>query len=409
MKIKASSGSEYYYNPINNYIDEVEVIDGEFNINFKPLEAVSTLPNIDSFTIGVTEQCNFRCSYCCYSGAYSEHRKHSLTRLTIDKIPLILDFILKYSSSKKISVDLYGGESLLEFQWIREFVKKAKDFDNISWSFEISTNGFLLKPDVVDWLVENEFKIFVSIDGIGRFHDECRKDMKGLPTYSTIEANLDFIRNHFPNYWDKNVYVMMTIHDITALPEIAKEWMDSPIFKNKAPYRISEVSTIYNGQSPKINELIETDKYLRLVEWYKGNPDNILMRAFFNIWLAEWIERPIGEIDYETEYPTCVPHNRKLFIDAKGYIGICERISDKIRFGNLQQGIDFTKLNEIRQHTADFIDRSCAKCEIARICDICPDILKISNSLKEIYCHNQKVSQSIKLRCFCELAEVDLI
>lgn len=410
MKIWTSKGFQYTYIPIDNsVVDTDSIAQLDLNICFKTFEEVSKLPNLSFFTIGVTERCNLRCSYCCYSGVYQEHRKHSVNSLSIDRIPTIIEFILNYSTSKEITVDFYGGESLLEFEWIKEFVYKTKEINTVVWRFEISTNGLLLSPDKVDWLVSNRFDIFVSIDGIGHYHDNCRKDINGRPTYLTIASNLSYLKEHYLQYWDFNVHVMMTIRDITKLPDIAEAWEASDLFSNKAPYRISEVSTIYNDTTPKLDEKSELDKYLQLIEWYKDHPDSAVINTFFNIWLAEWINRPIGVIENEIVYPTCVPYNRKLYIDAMGTIGICERISDNIRFGSIKDGIDFSKLNEIRRKTASFIDHSCSNCEIARICDICPDVLKISDDIKETYCHNQKVMQRIKFRCFCELAEADLI
>ena len=410
MKLQTSSGFQYSYNPIDNSIVDADFMNpSELNIGFKPLGEISELPNISSFTIGVTERCNLRCSYCCYSGLYSEHRSHSSRRLSVDQIPSIIDFILKYSKSKEITVDFYGGESLLELDWIKKFVQTAKEIKTVFWNFEVSTNGILLVRDIVDWFVSNQFNVFVSVDGVGHFHDVCRKDIKGQPTYATIETNLAYIKEHYPQYWANNVHFMMTVRDISNLPEIAESWEKSKLLKEKAPYRMSEVSTVYNDTTLNLDENSELEKYLQLVDWYKDHPDNSVMGIFFKIWLAEWINRPIGEIESNIEYPTCVPDNRKLYIDAKGNIGICERISDNIRFGTIEDGIDFPKLNEVRRKTASFIDQSCSKCEIARVCDICPDVLKISDTIKETYCYNQKVMQKVKLRCFCELAENDLI
>lgn len=410
MIIKTSNGFLYSYNPVNNSItDDYIKSQHEVLFKFRPLENITILPELYSFTIGVTEQCNLRCSYCCYSGAYQEHRSHSCNKLSTGEIRSTIDFIVKHSCQNEITVDFYGGESLLELDWIKAFVHAAKEHVNICWRFEVSTNGLLLTSDIVDWLVENHFNIFVSVDGIGHFHDNNRKDLKGRPTYYTIETNLSYIKEHHPDYWKNNVHIMMTICDISDLPEIAKGCASSNLFLDKTPYRISEVSTIYNGETPKLDESSELKTYMGLVEWYKDHPNNAIMSTFFNIWLAEWINRPIGEIENGIEYPNCVPHNRKLYIDAIGNIGICERISDNIRFGSIEDGIDFSRLNEVRRKTASFIDQSCSTCEIARICDICPDVLKISETIKETYCYNQKVLQRIKFRCFCELAEADLI
>lgn len=410
MQIKTSNGFEYSYNPIDNSIVEGKISGRHtLDLRFKPLEAISSLPDVCSFTIGVTEQCNLRCSYCCYSGKYPEHRKHSYRKVSTDDIKSIIDFIVKYSCRDEIGVDFYGGESLLEIDWIKTFVQSAKKQVAYCWQFEVSTNGLLLTSDIVDWLVANQFNVFVSVDGIGYFHDICRKDKKGQPTYATIESNLSYIKEHYPDFWENNVFIMMTIYDISNLPEIADSWESSNLFQDKAPYRISEVSTIYNKNTKKIGEETELGKYIRLVEWFKEHPDNGVMKPFFTIWLSEWLERPILKLDHEAYYQTCVPRNRKLYIDASGNIGLCERITDTIRIGSVTYGIDYEKVNEVADATASFIDDNCSKCEIARVCDLCPDVLKISKDLIQTYCHNQKVMQKIKFRCFCELAESDLI
>ncbi len=410
MIVKTSSGFVYSYNPIDNSIVDGEVVDmGNIHTTFKPLDAISELPNVSSFTIGVTEQCNFRCSYCCYSGQYREHRKHSPRKLSINDINPIVDFMVKHSCQDVITIDFYGGESLLEFDWIKALVQRTGSIDNKSWKFEISTNGLLLRREIVDWFVQNEFKIFVSVDGVDDYHDSCRKDVHGHNTYSRIYANLTYMRDHYPNFWDSKVNVMMTIQDIALLPSIAEGWVADPLFRDKIPYRISEVSTIYNENTQKASEAIEMDKYLHLVYWFRQHPGNHVMQCFFNIWLAEWIDRPIVELNQETEYPTCVPHNRKLYIDASMNIGLCERITDTIRIGSVKDGIDYSNVNKVAESTATFIEQNCSKCEIARICDLCPDILKISDDILDTYCHNQKVLQKIKFRCFCELAEGEMV
>lgn len=409
MKIKTSSCFVYSYNAIDNSIIDSDIMNPyEVRFKFKPIEDITTLPNISSFTVGVTEQCNFRCRYCCYSGMYHEHRSHSYNKLSVADISAIIEFMVSHSSHNKITVDFYGGESLLEFDWIKYFVKTARQSNDKTWKYELSTNGILLNHEVVEWLVNNGFKIFVSVDGIEDDHDRCRKDVGGHNTFSRIYDNLKYIKSHYGSFWESNVNIMMTVPDITRLPGIAERWVSSPLFQDKMPYRISEVSIVYNNETQRIDEETEIGKYIALVDWYKGHPDNGLIKTFFNIWLAEWINRPIMELE-ECEYPTCIPNNRKLYIDATGSIGICERISDAIRIGSLTQGIDYTKVNSIAKSTASFIESHCSRCEIARVCDLCPDILKISDDIQETYCHNQKVIQRVKLRCFCELAEVDLI
>lgn len=410
MEVTTSSGTKYSYLPFDNSIvvDDIRC-NTPFMVKFKPLERIQSLPSVDSFTIGVTEQCNLRCSYCCYSGKYTEHRAHSSQSLSEKTIPSIVQFILSNSQSDTISIDFYGGESLLKFDWIKCFIKEMNNQSSKTLKYELSTNGVLLTKNIVDWLIENNFRLFISIDGIGNFHDEHRRDIAGEGTFKRIKQNIAYIKHISPLYWENNVNIMMTIQDITHLPQIAKTWAEDAILCDKMPYRISEVATSYNDKTEKFDLETESKLYLDIVDKYKSNASNGVLSTFFKIWLAEWINRPIISIDKEVEYPTCIPNNRKLFIDAKGRIGICERIADDIRIGTFEDGIDYNKVNDIANRIASFIKQNCSKCEIARVCNICPDILKLDKSIIGTYCHNQKVMHRIKFRCFCELAEAELI
>lgn len=43
-------------------------------LSFEPIPNITTLPNISTFIIEITRQCNLRCSYCLYSGKYPRNR-----------------------------------------------------------------------------------------------------------------------------------------------------------------------------------------------------------------------------------------------------------------------------------------------------------------------------------------------
>lgn len=410
MTIVTSSGNTYTYKPFDNEIvDGYDEVCTDFSLRFNTLQKVECLPSIDAYTIGVTEQCNSRCSYCCYSGKYPEHRKHSSSHISIAQIPLIIRFIKDTAKSENISIDFYGGESLLELAWIKEFIGSAEKQINKRIQFELSTNGLLLVKSTVDWLVLNEFNIFLSLDGPGYYHDKCRMDSFGNGTYDRIVKNISYIKTAYPQYWENNVKLMMTVPDISVLPQISRDWESDSLLQSKTPYRISEVATIYNSDVAAIDFDAELYKYNAIVEYFKGNPKSKLLGAFFNIWLAEWINRLIFPIMSPVDCTTCLPNNRRLYIDSNGAIGICEQSSDNIRIGNISAGLDFTEVNKTIEATAAVITNRCSDCEISRLCDVCPDILKLSPELVNVYCHNQRVLQRIKFKCFCELAEAELI
>lgn len=95
MNITTSSGNTYSYIRRTNKIVGGLVEEQGYEWNFAPFFVFSTLPEVHMFIISITEQCNLRCTYCCYSGEYEHNRSHSLKEMTISDINRIYDFILR--------------------------------------------------------------------------------------------------------------------------------------------------------------------------------------------------------------------------------------------------------------------------------------------------------------------------
>ena len=95
LKFSTKRGWNYYYSSKDNRIRPLSC---EYKEQHEGKHAyVSSdeyiLNRISMFTIEVTQQCNLRCKYCCYSGAYDDRREHSSNRLsTIDTYKCV-DFI----------------------------------------------------------------------------------------------------------------------------------------------------------------------------------------------------------------------------------------------------------------------------------------------------------------------------
>ena len=97
-----------------------------------------------NFTLHITDDCNFKCSYC--------PQQHQ---------PRNMDFEI-VKKAIKISMDkgtvtgfcFYGGEPLLNFSLIEktiEYAKKVKDKTGHEFRFKLNTNGSLLTNDILQF------------------------------------------------------------------------------------------------------------------------------------------------------------------------------------------------------------------------------------------------------------------
>ncbi len=403
--IHTTDGNTYTYLRHTNEIVEGEVDELPRHIIFKPRERITELPTLSVFTLGVTTRCNLRCTYCCYSGQYRNTRSHGSKSLTSADIEPILNFIAHNAAVRPITISFYGGECLLELPFIVECVACAQRRWPGEVKFEISTNGILLSNDVLEWTVSNDITLFISLDGSQQTNDAQR----GRGSFGAVRRALEYLHTNHRTYFDNNVNLMMTVTDITRLPEIAQLWNDDALLASKPPFRISTVAPNYGQGVERADIDTETGKYMTILEAYDHHRDWQLLAVFFERMLSEWTDRPIVELDAPVEYPTCMPHNTKLYIDTDHAIGLCEKMPDTFRMGDVATGIDWNRADKMAATLAGIIGQRCASCPVARLCNVCPMLLDLDDNEIDIFCHNQQVLQHVKLRLFCELAERELI
>ena len=409
ITIQAYSGNNYTYLRHSNEIVEGSQDEVLSPISFNRRERIRSLPNLQVFTLGLTTKCNLRCTYCCYSGNYRNTRSHGNISMKFKDVDKVLNFININASQCPVIISFYGGESLLEIDILKEFVRKAQLRWEEDVKFEISTNGTLLTDENIEYFVNHGFSLFISLDGSASIHDRQRIYSNGKGSFEAIRMSLKSFSDNYPDFYKNNVHLMMTVIDVSEMPYIAKEWHEDELLNSKTPIRISSVAPNYSSGVENENFDDCLSKYMFILEYYGKHLEYKLLGVFFERFLAEWIDRPIFTLDDTIEIPTCVPNNTKLYIDVEGKIGICEKMPDIYRIGSLSTGLDFQAINNIADKTATIIKSRCGKCPIVRLCDICPNAIDLSVDEMDIYCHNQTVIQKVKFRIFCEMAERGMI
>ncbi len=139
--------------------------------------------NLYSFTLIVTEDCNFNCSYC-----YQKKSKKYIETSTIKKA---LDFFFP-KLAEECYINFHGGEPLLAFDQIREALgiiqAKNKSLDK-KVHFATVTNGSLLDDHILRFFHEHKFSLLLSFDGL--LQDISRKRGSSQKIVKTIDRLLD--------------------------------------------------------------------------------------------------------------------------------------------------------------------------------------------------------------------------
>ena len=408
MFVETTKHNSYSYLRQTGEIVPGVVEDNSYVWTFEPLTSFSSMPELDMFILGITEQCNLRCTYCCYSGEYANNRPHSKKSMSCADIDGAFKFIEGLSPKRPFRIAFYGGEPLTHYDLIQYAIEKANMQWNDEVTFSITTNGTLLTEEKVDWLIAHYVKLEISIDGTAPYHDRCRIDSAGNGSYSRMYQALSYISKEYPEYIP-HLQLLMTLPKLEALSSIAEDWNNDAVLKRIAPSHITALAPNFSKRVSRKDYDILKVQYLKLLDLYEQHQDWLVLKSFFNECIAYWKDRPIVDAGDAVPMSTCMPHNNKLFIDANKQIAVCEKISDHFRIGNVDDGINWNKANEHVQMYYNKRVHRCTHCPAIRMCDLCLTAIEFNDEQWDVLCHNERVYARLYMLMFCEMAERGLI
>ena len=182
----------------------------DFNEYFKTIVLQvnnEIFPPVEKMELILTSNCNLSCRYCFESGS---SRKTNPANMPEETIIEALDLFVDYSrESKELYLTFFGGEPTLSFHGIKlatEYIEQKLIKLNKKINFDMTSNGVLLKPEMIDYFSAHNINILLSIDGLKSSHDRYRiaKDDRG--SYDAVISNLTMLKKKQP--W---VGVKMTV------------------------------------------------------------------------------------------------------------------------------------------------------------------------------------------------------
>jgi len=92
------------------------------------------LSNLRQIVFEVTDACNLRCKYCGYGEFYDDYDKRENKNLAIEDAIALFDYLTQFwqseqnaSFNKNVFISFYGGEPLLNINFIKQVVKYLED------------------------------------------------------------------------------------------------------------------------------------------------------------------------------------------------------------------------------------------------------------------------------------------
>lgn len=359
----------------------------------------ASLANTRQVTFEVVDFCNLDCAYCTYGKYYNNYDRRGKKTMSIGMAKTFLDYLLELLNSplnqshhRFINISFYGGEPLLNAPFIHEIVDYVRRLEAVHnrFRFNMTTNGLLLERHM-DFLVEHDFELLISLDG--NEHNNSYRVLKdNTPAYPHILKNVDALRTKYPGYFESKVNFNAVFHNRNSVSDIHHYFKTQ---FNKVP-AISELNP-YGVSDSMRKEFWETyaniDASLAQVEDYSLVEKDFFTRLPNIRGMSEFIDRCSGSVfnDYnelltigdeiktgkeEIRVPTgtCIPFNRKVFITVNGKILPCERIGFQYGLGTVDENkveLDFEKIARTYNSYYDKLKEQCCACANSEACFQC--------------------------------------
>ncbi|MCP4148560.1 MAG: radical SAM protein [bacterium] len=414
LLVNAELATEYNTLKNKQHIDEGEIIRSlEADIDDDAIKA--KLCSLRGIALGITEACNFRCGYCSYSGIYKHERTHSTKAMSeetaLKTVNFFLDLItdnrnLRTRKRNDFSIGFYGGEPLLEFPLVQRVIRETKKRllekgpdVNLRVKFRLGTNGYLLKGDVLNYLIDNDVMLDISLDGPETEHNKFRKNAADENTWDTIMENIQNLARKFPDYYESKVSYLCTVHPAHDEPLIESFFTGNPLFQgdNEVSYNPVNISELKPIQRAEIDDILKKRGTVRggtLLSYYASRTLNEKFK--------------LKELDKRTVFTgTCFPGEEKLLVDVEGKFHICEKMSPHFPIGDVDNGYDLDKIRSLwKAYNYEVIALKCWECDIWFLCNMC--FAKATDGKKiGIQCNMLKKSLDTILKSYLEKLEAE--
>lgn len=377
---------------------------------------------VEMATLQITRNCNLRCSYCAYSGKYF-NRTHENKTMTFETAKKAIDFLINHSTdTQRINLGFYGGEPLLQFDLIKKCIEYAEEMaEGKIITFSMTTNGTLLTEEFVDYFVNHNLNVTISLDGNKEAHDKNRRfSANGEGTFDAIMENMEAIKLKYPDYIKKmfiNI-VMDTENDFGCINEF---FFNSDIL-NDSIMTSTYISDNYIKDSYKPEEDFIVKRQYETLKMYLSKIKRLDEQYVSKIISSEYsILKVKMHEDWskvknlpDKAHPggPCIAGAHRLFIDVNGNMLPCERVSetsDVMKIGHVDYGFDIDKVRNI-MNIGQLSKENCKNCWAFRHCQLCAasadNITELSKEKKLSGCTRVKRALESELKDYCVLREL---
>lgn len=351
------------------------------------------LANLSQLVFEVTDACNLQCKYCGFGELYGNYEVREDKNLSIEKALKLIDYLVGFwasnknaSANRNVYISFYGGEPLLNMPFIKAIVGHIESINckQRFFTFSMTTNALLLSKHM-DFLVEKDFNLLISLDGDSE-NTAYRVDHNQQPAFDRIVKNVEAIRKVYPDYFENKVRFNSVLHNKNSVEQIYRFFKEN---YNKIP-SIGEVNAM--GIKPEMqNQFYQmyrnADESLSQSEHYREIERDMFISSASYQSLCTFIHQYSGFVyhDYtdllfekktaiKIPTGTCLPFSKKMYVTVNGKILPCERIGHQFALGEINDDgvvLDFDAISQRYNGYLSKVEKQCSKCSNTKACTQC--------------------------------------
>lgn len=376
--------------------------------------------------LGITENCNLRCTYCKFSGTYEYGRTHSNKQMTEETAVKAVRFMMDHSSyiinetKEPVSITFYGGEPLLNFPVIRScvsFINEHYPERRSRLQFALTSNLTTRSDEILEYLVRNQIDLTVSLDGPQLIHDRYRVSSNGAGSFSQVKKNLETLRRLDEKYYNENLSFSVVLTPPYDLEAIADYLEHDDLIRDHTrfvAYADQSYTTFYDrfdmaGERQALGEQLDRLRG-RFNDGIRGGTEKAgsVLSSFASGTLRYVVRRTVSRMS-STLYPNgvCVPGAHRTFVTPDGKLYFCERVGEALSIGDLDNGYDIDAIDQALQRYIAISQGTCLDCWAVRFCGACfQTALKgpeLCESARDSFCDPQRRAILVALKQYSEL------
>ena len=207
-ELTSALADRYQAQEVADAIQELQEIRAIGDVRLPPERSLPVMPPQDfpltTMVLNVTNKCNLACTYCY------EYGEDKIVDTDCDSKPKFMseetaresvDFMFREAGSNRaVNLTFFGGETLLNFKVLKKTLAYAQDKAVVVGKevrFSLTTNATLLRPEVIEWIVDNEVGVTISIDGPKESQDQFRVFKNGMGSYELVLPKIkELLKRH---------------------------------------------------------------------------------------------------------------------------------------------------------------------------------------------------------------------